>query len=395
MDPSRVWTILFAGLLGMYACAYFWAASLGRSLQLRRETRLGWVQVGGRIEERFTLSNTSIFPASWIQFNDHSSLPGFDASRTLSIGAGYFEQWSVNSVCTQRGLYSLGDAHIQTGDPFGIFEVNLHASQRTSVLVLPQIATLPDLIITPSGSFGDGRPRRNAPEQTIHASTVREFAHGDSTRLIHWPTTARTQKVFVRLMESAPEGHWWILLDLHQKYMLGRGWDSVEEQSVTLAASLAHFGLRKRKAVGLVTNSKTLTWLPPEKGEGQRWEIMQGLALAQPSRLDLATLLERTQSSIGRHHSLIVISACTDPDWIQSLLALSLRGVTPTVLLMDASTHGEAHSAAGIASILQQRGIACHLIPPGLIEPPASQAERSNNWGWHSTPTGEIVPVRT
>ena len=225
MQPSRAWTVLLVAFTGIFISAYLWARSLGSSLQLRRETRLGWVQVGGQIEERITLSNTSLMPASWIQFEDQSTLPEYNASRSLSISAEFFEQWTLTTQCNQRGFFHLGGAKILTGDPFGIFDVTIHAPQRTSVLVLPQVASLPEMRIAPSGSFGDGRPRRNAPEQTIHASTVREYAYGDSIRLIHWPTTARTNKVFVRLMESAPEGDWWILLDLDQRNMLGKGWE--------------------------------------------------------------------------------------------------------------------------------------------------------------------------
>jgi uncharacterized protein (DUF58 family) len=394
MDPSRVWTILFVAMTGMFITANLWAWSLGRSLQLRRETRLGWVQVGGQIEERYTLSNTSLFPASWIQFNDQSTLPDFNPSRSLSIGAGYFEQWTVGAFCNRRGLYYLGDATIITGDPFGIFEVNIHASQRTSVLVLPQIATLPEMLIAPSGTFGEGRPRRNAPEQTIHASTVREYADGDSRRLIHWPTTARTNKVFVRLMESAPEGNWWILLDLDKKYMLGEGWDSIEEQSVTLAASLANYGLHKRKSVGLITNGRELTWLRPDKGDGQRWQIMQELAVARPGSPDLDTILERTQSSIGRHHSLIVITASTKLGWLKTVLPLTMRGTIPTVLLMDAFAYGGETSAEKSAAILMQRDIACHVIPRGMIPLPKARPQDFNNFTWRPTPGGEIRPVR-
>jgi len=395
MQPSRAWTIWLAALTGIFISAYLWARALGGNLQLRRETRLGWVQVGGQIEERITLSNTSLFPASWVQFDDQSTLPNFNASRSTSINAGLFEQWTLTTICKQRGLFYLGVAKILTGDPFGIFEVTIHASQRTSILVLPQIANLPDMLVAPSGSYGDGQPRRNAPQQTIHASTVREFTHGDSTRMIHWPTTARTQKVFVRLMESAPEGDWWILLDLDQRNMLGQGWDSVEEQSVTLAASLADRGLRARKSVGLISNSRELTWLPPKKGDGQRWEIMQALATAKPSGIDLSTVLERTQPSLGKHHSLIVITASTKLDWLKTLLPLSKRGIMPTVILLDASTYGGKISAENVATNLEQRGIKCHVVPRGMIELPKPSAQQNNTWKWHSTPTGEIVPIQS
>ena len=394
VQPSRAWTVLLVAFTGIFISAYLWARSLGSNLQLRRETRLGWVQVGGQVEERITLSNTSLFPASWIQFEDQSTLPDFNASRSTSISAGFFEQWTLTANCNQRGFFHLGGANILTGDPFGIFEATIHASQRTSILVLPQVASLPEIRIAPSGSFGDGQPRRNAPEQTIHASTVREYAYGDSTRLIHWPTTARTNKVFVRLMESAPEGDWWILLDLDKRNMLGKGWDSIEEQSVTLAASLTDKGLRARKSVGLISNGVELTWLTPKKGEGQRWEIMQALALAQPSEFGLSTVLERFQSSLGKHHSLIIVTASTKLDWLKTLLPLAKRGIIPTVVLLDSSTFGGKVSAENTAANLEQRGIKCHIIPRGLIGLPKTPAQQHVHWTWHSTPTGEIVPIR-
>ena len=288
---------------------------------------------------------------------------------------------TLTTTYKQRGLFYLGGAKILTGDPFGIFDVTIHAPQRTSILVLPQIATLPDMLIAPSGSYGDGQPRRNALQQTIHASTVREYAYGDSTRMIHWPTTARTNKIFVRLMESAPEGDWWILLDLDKNNMLGKGWDSIEEQSVTLAASLADLGLRSRKSVGLITNSQELSWLSPKKDEGQRWEIMQALATVKPGDLNLNTVLERIQPALGKHHSLIIITASTKLDWLKTLLPSTKGGTRsiPTVMLLDASTYGGQVSAGNVAANLEQRGIKCHIIPRGMIEIPKTSTQQHSN----------------
>ena len=393
-EPSRPWMILFVALGGIFAISYYWTRALGNNISVRRETRLGWVHVGSAIEERITVSNTSLLPASWVHFIDQSTLPDFNGDHSTSISAGGFDQWTVHANCGQRGLFSLGDALVQTGDPFGIFDVSVPATQRTSLLVLPQVTSLPEFTITPSGSHGDGRPRRNALPQSIHVSTVREYAHGDSVRQIHWPTTARTNKVFVRLMESAPEGDWWIVLDLHRHDMLGSGWDSVEEQSVALAASLADSGLRARKSVGLVTNTDEPGWVQPGKGSGQRWEILQTLAVAKPGSRTLASLLERMHSSLGKHHSLIVITSAPDTDWLKSIPSLAKRGIIPTVMLFDQSTFGGKISAQGIAAALAQRGVQYHLLPHGLIEPPKMQAGPSaGTWTWRHTSSG-LMPIK-
>ena len=395
MEPSRAWTILLVVFTGIFVSAYLWARSLGESLHARRETHLGWVQLGGQIEERITLSNSSLFPVSWVEFRDQSTLPDFNASRVAGIRAGYFDIWNVSATCAQRGLFTLGDAKLLTGDPFGIFDVTIPVPQRTSLLVLPQVASLPEFMIAPSGSYGEGRSRRNTSEQTIHAASVREYAYGDSTRLIHWPTTARTDKVFVRLTENAPEGDWWILLDLDQQAMLGTGWNSIEEQSVSIAASLADRGLRSRKAVGVISNGKELSWLAPQKGEGQRWEIMQALAIAKPGPLSLSSMLERMQSALGKHHSLIIITAAQNPDFAKSLFPLFKRGIVPTVLLLDVSTFGgDAHSTQHTAAVLEGHNIKHHIIPNGMAIPQKDTQPTPSSWTWRAMSNGEIAPIK-
>lgn len=393
-EASRVYTILLVTFGGIFIVAYLWSRSLSRDIQLRRETRLTWVQVGGHIEERLTLSNTSLFPSPSIQFIDHSTMPDFNASKVTGISAGGIDQWSVSAFCRRRGMFALGDAHIITGDPFGIFEVTVHASERTSILVLPQPAHLPEYNIAPSGLLGEGQPRRNAPQQTMHASTVREFAEGDSTRLIHWPTTARMSKTFVRLMESAPEGDWWILLDLDQNSMRGTGWDSIEEQSVSLAASLTDLGLRGRKSVGLISNGAELGWISPHKGDGQKWEILQSLAIASPGKLPLSALFDKMQAALGKHHSLLIITASTQVNWIKSLPSLIKRGVIPTILLMDPKDFDENESMEAVVSMLGQLDVRHYIIPRGLIEPAHIDPAPSDKWTWRATPTGQFIPVK-
>jgi uncharacterized protein (DUF58 family) len=393
-EASRPWTVLTVTLAGLFVISYFWARTLGRNISVRRETRLGWVHVGGQIEERITVTNASVLPAPWVEFADHSTLPDFNGEHSTGISAGGFDQWTVHAECSQRGLFTLGDAVMRSGDPFGIFEVTVPASQKTSLLVLPPVAKIPEFSITPSGSYGDGRPMRNAFQQSVHVSTVREFTEGDSVRQIHWPTTARTEKVHVRLMESAPEGDWWILLDLHEGDMRGQGWDSVEEQSVALAAALTDQGLRSRKAVGLAINSQEPAWASPSRGSAQRFEILQALALAKPGPRSLSSFLDKMQSSLGNHHSLIVITSSSRTDWLKTIPSLVKRGVMPTVILMDPSTFGGATPVDEAAAAMGRRGVKYHIVPKGLVERPKKDSSSpANTWTWQTTSTGSL-PVR-
>src|SRR5215218_838444 len=80
IDPSRVWVILFIGIGGAWLACRWWARGLARSLQFARERRFGWAQVGDRLEERFTLTNQFMLPATWVTLHDHSTLPDHHAS---------------------------------------------------------------------------------------------------------------------------------------------------------------------------------------------------------------------------------------------------------------------------------------------------------------------------
>jgi hypothetical protein len=71
----RGWRVLLVGLGLAWVLGFLWARSLAAGLRLTRELRFGWVQVGDSLLERMTLQNESRFPALWVEFNDHSSLP--------------------------------------------------------------------------------------------------------------------------------------------------------------------------------------------------------------------------------------------------------------------------------------------------------------------------------
>jgi uncharacterized protein (DUF58 family) len=383
-DPSRAYTILLITLGGMFIVSFVWARSVGRGLLFHRDIPFSWVQVGNHMEEHLVLINTSWFPAAYIEFIDRSTMPGHSANRVTSISAGAIDEWTVTVFCTQRGLFHFGDAQIITSDPLGIFEITMHAGLQNELLVLPQPSILPHLPVASSGMMGEGQPRREASQQSMHVSTVREFAEGDSVRLIHWPTTARKNKTFVRLMENAPEGNWWIVLDLDQNYMRGSGWDSIEEQSVALAASLADLGLRGRKSTGLVSNGREFAWLPPQKGDVHGWKILEALALAKPGWLPLDGLFDKISASLGNHHSLLIITACTQTDWMKSLPSLMKRGVIPTVFLMDTSeftgTDKSTESIELAATALAKQNIRHHVIPHGLIEAPQREPIPLESW---------------
>jgi uncharacterized protein (DUF58 family) len=393
-DPSRVWIILLVGLGGTWLVCLWWTRGLARSLRFKREMRYGWAQIGDRLEERFTLTNEFILPATWVAVQDHSTLPDHHTSIATGVDGSSTSQWKMLNQCTRRGVFRLGGTTLETGDPFGIYTLTLEDPTSSTLAVMPPIVSLPHFNILSSGSAGEGRISPRSLEETVNASHTREMAPGDPMRHIHWKTTARRDKYFVRQAEGTHAGDWWILLDLHNDSQVGAGWDSTEEHGVILAASLIAQGLDEDHSIGLALNGKESAWHVPRRNEYQQRALMKALAVASPGEMDLKNYLERTGAAFGGRCSLLIITASPNVEWTQSLMPLLWRGILPTVFLFDVNTFGGYASTKEISNILQSLGVPCHVIPMELLDKPQARPGHEGEWEWRISGTGKAIAVK-
>lgn len=392
-SPYDGWLILLAGLGGAWLSGYLWVRILAKNLSIRREMRFGWAQVGDRLEERFTLSNRSGVPALWVEVIDHTTMPEYQVSRAVYLSGSSANRWTTQGVCNLRGLFSLGPTSLHSGDPFGIYSLEISDPKSVNLMVTPPIVPLPSIEVAPGGRSGEGRPRPDAPEQTVSSSGVREYVPGDSLRWIHWPTTARRDELYVRLFEGTPAGDWWIILDMDQSVQVGEGQNATQEHGIILAASLADRGLRTQRSVGLVANSQELVWLPPKQGDAQRWEILRALALAEPGERSLSDLLGGIKPSLGKDSSLILITPNMSGKWIEMLLPLYWIGCVPTVLLQDPVSFGGNSRVDELLPGLVEMGIAHYVIPRELLDRPEARPGQAGHWEWRVSPTGRAIPI--
>ena len=185
LAPSAVWEALTVALGGALFASYLWARSLHKGLRLERLMRFGWAQVGDVLEEQFVLTSRSFLPAPWVEVMDHSDLPAYQASVGTCTASFETASWRTRGICSRRGIYTLGDTTVRTGDPFGIFSVEFHYPETATLMVMPPVVPLPDIEVAPGGWLGDGRLHPNAAEKVFSASTVRPYQPGDSLRCIY------------------------------------------------------------------------------------------------------------------------------------------------------------------------------------------------------------------
>ena len=115
----------------------------------------------------------------------------------------------------QRGRYRLGPLRIQSRFPFGLFNRKITLDQIDTLYVYPRLGRLTRSWLARHRralAGADRRQRRPGPEGDFYG--VREWRSGDSLRLMHWRSSARTGKFVVRQFEQAHNRDVAILMDL-------------------------------------------------------------------------------------------------------------------------------------------------------------------------------------
>ena len=402
LAPFRAAAIALLALGGALGVGYLWTLSLATGLRLSREMRFGWAQVGDRIEERFKLVNRSPLPALWAEVVDRSTMPGYDVSRVSTLGGQETTHWRSQGSCGQRGVFTLGPTSLRFGDPLGIFSGELRYSRSVPFVVVPPIISLLPIDVASRGRTGAGFPRPNTPGRTVSAAAVREYHPGDNPRWIHWRTSARRESLHVRLFDSVPVGDWWIMLDMYEHVQAGTGFESTDEHGVVIAASLADRGLRAGRQVGLAAWGRELAWLPPRRGEVQRWEILRALAVVRRGETPLARMLAESGPLLGHRFSLILITPDLGAAWIDALLPLVRQDIVPTVLLVDRALFGRAVKqraassprAQQAAAMLAELGIGHRVIGQSFLDRSELAPGTRGQWEWRVLGTGHAIPVR-
>lgn len=396
LAPSKVWITIMIALGVTLAAGWIWAKQMQHHVRLTREKRYTWTRVGDRLEERFTLHNYGPLPVLWAEIDDHSTVPGYTPNRVTGVEGDSRSQWMVSGVCHQRGVFNLGPTTLRMGDPLGFFVVTQHNPATVPLMVLPPVLDLPGIQVAPGGQVSEGRPRPYAPQPTILATSIRPYVPGDSLRLIHWPTTARRDELYVRTFDGSPTGNWWIILDLAEDVHSGEGDESTLEQSITLAASLLERGLEDGHAVGLIAHSDQHVWLPPARGDAQRWLVLRELATIDTGLYSLESLLQRAGDSLGHSASVIVITPSPSVGWLNPLLLLKQRDLVPTVMLLTGNETPEGGGRTekeAFHELLIRQSVTAYLLEPALLKPSVDPAEAEGRWEWTTSALGRAIAV--
>ena len=377
----------FTGLIILVS--YFWTFFALRGVSVRRSARFYRQQVGQIFEERFEILNDYPLAKLWLEVRDQSDLPAGAGSRVLTwIGPRQRRSYVGYSRLTHRGQYPLGPTLLVSGDPFGLFAAEKSFDSDRSLLVLPYMADLTHMP-SPPGSLPGGRAlRRRTLEVTPYAAGVREYAPGDSLNRVHWPTTARKDRMMVKEFDQDPQADIWIVLDAYRDAQLAqtnytdvekldRHWLWRSQQKITLpvdtfeyavsaAASMANYYIQLGRAVGLISAGRTFAVLPAERGERQLGKILEMLAYLMPGgTLQLMALVEVQATHLPRGSTIVIITPSLDKTVEVAASELQHRDLQPVVVLIDRISFNGFGDLDGVMLRLKTQRIPVAVIRRG------------------------------
>jgi len=321
---------------GSYALTRFGLADLEAGYRV--DHRQG--HVGDELRTMYSISNASRLPKPWLEVYNPTDLPVPLPGRALGLRSWAQRSWVAIVPLTRRGTFRVEPMVVRTGDPFGFFEAAAAVGRPTMVTVFPQVVPLPRWRLPNANLEGT----HSAPERTLQttplATTVRPYAPGDSFNRIHWRSTARLGEIQVKEFDLEQTADVWLYVDLEATVQRGAGDISTVEESLRVAASIAHDAIVENRAVGLTTSGHRVVSIPADRGPRQRLKIMQLLAAIEgDGTTPLAAVLLNGLPRLRRGMTAVVITPSRERVWVRALSTLRGRGVAAAVVALDAASY--------------------------------------------------------
>ncbi len=291
------WLYVISGVIvAILALAAVLPVQTLRGVRLQRSP-INPVSVGEQLRLELKIENLTQQPKTLLQIQEDLPDP-FPVIRTaieqIPPQGNYL--WTATLPTHQRGIYRWQTVQVRTAAPLGLFwccrpqVVPAKAVVYPTVLKLSQCPIVDEMGQNPHLQVSSHYQSKLATEGVTR--TLRPYRWGDSTRFIHWRSSARYGELRVRELETYTGG---------QELVIGLdsaiAWDrNCFEQAVIAAASLYFYGLHHQLNVSLWTAGS-------DRIRGDQ-RVLETLAGIQPHETQIAdrprsSLLWLTQTSVG------------------------------------------------------------------------------------------------
>jgi uncharacterized protein (DUF58 family) len=336
---------LSTAMLVILGLASWWRKHALDNLLYRRRFHFKRAFPGEKFPMRVEVENRKLLPLSWLRIQDpwpkavgpedenilapsHVPDKGF-LTHVFSLRWYERARRSYALLYRKRGVYPIGPAQLESGDLFGIYEQSAPSGGIEHLTVFPPLVPLEELSLPAEDPFGDLRSRRRLFEDPNRPMGVREYHPEDSFRRVHWPATARTGQLQVKVYQPTSAQVMVLCMNVStsQRYWEGI-YPALLERLVSVAATLVNQGIQKGYRVGMISNgclanSDQPFRIFPGRSPKQLSYLLEALAGVTPLVIaPFERFLIKEIPRVPYGASLLILTAITSPELADALLRL-------------------------------------------------------------------------
>jgi uncharacterized protein (DUF58 family) len=293
--------------------------------------RLGSAAVhnGDTVQVTLTLRNPGTRAVRNLSVVDEVEKLGIASFEISRIGAEDLVTATYRVMCRPRGVYRVGPSRATSTDPLGLAALSAPDGPADQLVVYPTVETLEGLPIVRGydPSMATSRPE-HAQRGGEDFYTLREYQRGDDLRRVHWPSSAKTDQLMIRQLETPWQSRAMVMLDVRSGVYES---DDAFETAVSGAASVITHLVKSGFDADLWAGD-------PDAIDASRYgAAMERLALVEPAAaMDLEAVATRIRHR-GGGGALVIVTGAADRPLI-SVQQLLSRDFPTSVLLSVSST---------------------------------------------------------
>lgn len=334
---------------------------------LRMGRRLGSTAVhnGDTVQVTLTLRNPGKRPIRNLTIVDEVEELGVANFEVAGIAPDTLATATYRVMCRPRGVYKVGPCRAVSADPLGLAELPAPDGPTDTLVVYPTVEKLTGFPIVRGQ---DPTMAASRPEHSQRGGedfyTLREYQRGDDLRRVHWPSSARTDRLMIRQLETPWQSRALVLLDVRASvYESNDAFETAVSGAASVVSHLVGSGFDADLWAG-----------DPNAIDATRYSAaLEKLALVQPSDdIDIQAVATRIRQH-GGGGALVIVTGTADRSLV-SVQQLLTRDYPTTVLLGASSTTPQTLTG------FHRLGVSTVTVAPG--EPWAPQWLLSIGEAW-------------
>ena len=342
-------------LMAIISLAHGWRNHALDGVSYRRRPHYRRAFPDERVALRVEVENRKLLPISWLRVQDPwpeavgpqgedilapTHLPG-QGLLTNVFSLRWFERARREYTLhfRQRGAYAVGPARLESGDLFGWYETTKEQGPSEVLTVFPALIPFAELRLPADDPYGDRRSRRRLYEDPNQPIGVRDYHPEDSFRRVHWPATAHTGSLQVKMVQHTSANVLVVCLNVST---FARHWEGTNpdllEHLIRVAATLVHQSIQDGYRVGLIANgclahADQPFRIPPGRSPQQLATLLGALAgVTSVTTAPFERFLMKEVPRLPYGATLMIVSGVTPPPLAEALFQLRQHGRSMTLL---------------------------------------------------------------